>query len=177
METTTTTPGHGQLGSHKHKFTPAEDIKLAELVAVHGESNWTTIAELMPNRNVRQCRERWSIYLSPAVKTGPWSEAEDSLLVNKFKEIGPKWKKLEEFLPGRTDISIKNHYWTLFRRQSPAGGSGADDNDAESTDGQPLGPVASADRPDANLAVGSDPSLNLPPELGGCKIWTYSFSI
>jgi hypothetical protein len=107
-------------GIHKVKFTQTEDIKLLELVAAHGERDWPSIARQMQNRTVRQCRERWCNYLAPWVANGPWSADQNALLLEKFKEFGPKWKTLTRFFPGRTDINIKNHYMTITGRRCSA---------------------------------------------------------
>jgi hypothetical protein len=101
----------------KAKFTQSEDIRLAELVLAYGEGNWQSIARNMQNRSVRQCRERWTNYLSPTVVNGPWSPQDNALLLEKFAEFGPQWKNLTQFFTGRTDINIKNHYITLSRRR------------------------------------------------------------
>ncbi len=49
----------------KSKFTPEEDARLQELVAQFGSDNWTVIAQNMDGRTPRQCRERWTYYLTP----------------------------------------------------------------------------------------------------------------
>jgi hypothetical protein len=106
-------------GISKFRFTPVEDTRLRELVGVFGHSDWGTIARYLPTRTVRQCRERWFYYLAPSVINGPWSSEEDALLLDKFGEIGSKWKALTQFFPGRTDVNIKNHHAALVRRRSP----------------------------------------------------------
>jgi hypothetical protein len=103
---------------HKAKFSQSEDIKLVELVTKHGERDWPAIARQMPNRSVRQCRERWTNYLTPSVINGPWSPQEDALLLARFKEFGSRWRKMTQFFVGRTDINIKNHYIVLTRARS-----------------------------------------------------------
>lgn len=50
----------------KSKFTPQEDQMLSDLVARFGENDWKAISFCMRTRSVRQCRERWQHYLSPA---------------------------------------------------------------------------------------------------------------
>lgn len=92
----------------KSKFTPEEDTKLCELVGRFGEDNWKVVSLCMKTRTVRQCRERWRNYLSPRVVNAPWSAAEDFLLEQKFREMGPHWKAIASFFPMRTDIQVKN---------------------------------------------------------------------
>lgn len=100
----------------KFKFGADEDLQLKELVRKYGENNWTQIAQNMPNRNARQCKERWCNYLSPNICKSPWTQDEDNLLLEKYKEIGARWVQIAKFFPQRTDISIKNRYLVLSRR-------------------------------------------------------------
>ena len=86
------------------------------LVSRFGINNWNVVASYFPNRNVRQCRERWFKYLSPEIKNDEWTIEEDQLLCRKREELGPKWKEISAFFPGRTDINIKSRYNVIKRR-------------------------------------------------------------
>lgn len=94
----------------RQKFTAEEDARLSELVRIHGNRAWKKIASIMKTRTTRQCRERYINYLSPNVTNGPWSAQEDSLLVEKVHEMGPKWSKIAKFFQNRSDVNIKNRY-------------------------------------------------------------------
>lgn len=97
-------------------FTPEEDCLLIDLVAQFGNDSWTTISSYMEKRNARQCKDRYTSYLSPTINNGPYSEEEDDLLRKKYNEIGPKWVKISKFFPNRTDISVKCRWAVLNRR-------------------------------------------------------------
>jgi hypothetical protein len=116
---------------HKVKFVPLEDARLVELVGLFGDSDWGSIANHMPNRTVRQCRERWLYFLTPSIRNGPWSAEDDALLLQKFEEIGSQWKAMTRFFPGRTEINIKNHYAVLLRRRAPFSGDPSPKRPAE----------------------------------------------
>jgi hypothetical protein len=96
-------------------FSAEEDDRLRELVSRLGDTNWRAIAGKMPRRSRRQCRERWSNYLSPTVCNGTWSLWEDDMLRSKVHEHGRKWRTIQAFFPGRTDVNIKNHWKTMQR--------------------------------------------------------------
>ena len=105
-------------GQHRRKkFTAQEDEKLLHLVNQLGTSNWAAISEKMPGRNPRQVRDRYFNYLSPDVVNGPWTQTEDDLLMTKYNELGPTWKRIAAFFPTRTDINVKSRYQKLVRRQ------------------------------------------------------------
>lgn len=100
----------------RSKFSPDEDRELLALVEEYGTKNWILVAEHMPNRNSRQCRERYLNYLDPNRNTDPWTEDEDRLLEEKYAKYGPRWVHMVKFFPHRTDAMIKNRHMVLQRR-------------------------------------------------------------
>lgn len=100
-------PKYGQ------KFTPEEDEKLRNLVQTIGSQKWDLIAKEMPGRNGRQCRDRYMNYLIPGYFTGQWSKEEDSILRQKYYELGPQWSKIADFLKNRSSNAVKNR-WNYF---------------------------------------------------------------
>ena len=102
----------------RKSFSPEEDFKLKQLVAKYGQDNWTAIEKEMPGRNSRQCRERYRHYLSPNISHRPWTEEEDKMLLRMVNEVGSKWVKISKFFENRSDISIKNRWVVLMRRNA-----------------------------------------------------------
>ena len=59
--------------SKKHAWSPEEDALLSHTVVTQGDTKqWTKVAEHLPGRSGRQCRERWFMQLCPGVKHGEW---------------------------------------------------------------------------------------------------------
>ena len=102
----------------RNKFTKSEDIVLLNLVNELGTRDWDVIASRMPNRNPRQCRERYLNYLSPNLSHEPWTPEEDKLLEQKLKEYGAKWVSISKFFKNRTDTMLKNRWLVLSRRSN-----------------------------------------------------------
>ncbi|KAM3299733.1 hypothetical protein ACQJBY_040969 [Aegilops geniculata] len=101
----------------KGQWTPEEDRKLIKLVEQFGLGKWSQMAQMLPARVGKQCRERWHNHLRPNIKKNTWSEEEDMVLIQTHKEVGNKWAEIAKRLPGRTENSIKNRWNATKRRQ------------------------------------------------------------
>jgi hypothetical protein len=99
-------------------FTEQEDEQIMELVGQYGDSRWKQISSHLTGRSALQCKEPWFCYLAPHVTNDPWSKKDDKLLLLKASELNHRWKQLEVFFPGRSNINIKNH-WRKLRRMMP----------------------------------------------------------
>lgn len=73
----------------KAAWTPEEDKKLAEVIAVHGAKRWKSIASKAGlNRCGKSCRLRWLNYLRPNIKRGNISDQEEDLILRLHKLLG-----------------------------------------------------------------------------------------
>ena len=98
-------------------WTPEEDEKLLQWVQEHGAKDWRLLAEKLPGRDRRQCRNRWHDKVNPDINGGPWSEDEDKILMDNHKTLGSKWSKYRTLLPGRTYQAIGNRWKSLMRSE------------------------------------------------------------
>jgi hypothetical protein len=120
----------------KSKFSYDEDQLLSEAVSTHGSSNWNTIAALLPGRTARQCRERWTNYVSPNLTTEAWTDADDRLLLEKYQVFGSQWHLIARFFKGRSKNSIFNRFLALQRK------SGRECASESGTDSPPIDPMS-----------------------------------
>lgn len=103
-------------GLVKGPWTPTEDSSLVAWVQREGPTKWTQCSENIPGRTGKQCRERWFNTLDPDIKKGDWTDAEDRLMHRMYQKMGPRWTEIAKCLPGRTENSIKNRYYSEVRK-------------------------------------------------------------
>jgi hypothetical protein len=105
-------------GRVKGPWSSSEDSVLCEWVRTMGPTGWSRCAAKIAGRNGKQCRERWCNVLDPGICKGAWKAQEDFVIYELHSQFGSKWAKIALRLPGRTENSIKNRFYSTLRKQS-----------------------------------------------------------
>ena len=100
----------------KGGWSKEEDNQLLDWVSRKGARKWTECSRNMKGRSGKQCRERWVNILDPSVKKGNWSEEEQKCIFESLIRNLSSWSQMAKSLPGRTENSIKNYFYSSVRR-------------------------------------------------------------
>lgn len=107
---------NSQRSAKKGNWTSQEDELLFSWVERHGPTKWTECSKEIKGRCGKQCRERWVNILNPDVKKGNWSDFEQDTIFNSLSTYNTSWSAMSHVLPGRTENSIKNYFYSSVRR-------------------------------------------------------------
>ena len=99
-----------------HPWDTTEDTLLLNAIARYGENNWSEIAECLPNRNRKQCKERYINNLMHKNNKRPWTQEEDNIILSKRMEYGNKWSKISMFLIERSPNNVKNRFFGHLKK-------------------------------------------------------------
>lgn len=99
-----------------------EDDILYEYVLEKKNRKWTKIANILNEafsgqaKTGKQCRERWHNHLDPGISKDLWTKEEKKQIFELQTKYGNKWSKISKCMPGRTDNSIKNCFYSVLRK-------------------------------------------------------------
>jgi hypothetical protein len=138
----------------KRRFTGPEDEALLRLVSAIGSGKWDEIAQYIPERTPRQCRERYENYLMEHIPKPPWTSTDDEQLLKEIEVHGHHWTAIALCFPGRNTNDLKNRWHKVLSKRETGQVSTARIG-ARTLPDSPFEPMASSSEPDWPVAEGS----------------------
>nr|KYP49427.1 Myb-related protein Pp2 [Cajanus cajan] len=113
------TPCCEKMGLKKGPWTAEEDEILVNYIKKNGgHGSWRSLPKLAGLlRCGKSCRLRWTNYLRPDIKRGPFTLEEEKLIIQLHGILGNRWAAIASQLPGRTDNEIKNLWNTHLKKR------------------------------------------------------------
>ena len=108
---------------NNRKWEKSEDDRMRRLIAhcrINNFIPWTKVAYYMERRTKDQCYQRYVYSLKDNIRKGPFSEAEDMLLIIGESLYKKDWAKINEMIPCRTPIQLHcrwNHFLRCDHKQ------------------------------------------------------------
>ena len=94
-----------------------EDQTLTSIILANGARDWTKVANKLPGRIGKQCRERWHHHLNPNVVKKKWTLGEDQKIVRLYHKYKTRWSEIARHVDGRTDNQIKNRFNSNLKKR------------------------------------------------------------
>ncbi|XP_074329869.1 transcription factor MYB17-like [Apium graveolens] len=105
-------------GMKRGPWTPEEDEALVQYINKNGPGSWRALPKLAGlQRCGKSCRLRWTNYLRPDIKRGPFTPEDEKLVIQLHGMLGNRWAAIASQLPGRTDNEIKNLWNTHLKKR------------------------------------------------------------
>ena len=110
-----------QISIMRQKWTSEQDeLLIQSLKGSKTPYQWGQIADKLKSfgitKTAKQIRSRWFNNLSPELDKRKWTYDESIRLLEVYQTIGPQWRKIAVEFKGKTDNSIKNHFFSLIRK-------------------------------------------------------------
>ncbi|KAI3693358.1 hypothetical protein L6452_33193 [Arctium lappa] len=129
-------------GLKRGPWTQEEDELLVEYIKKNGHGSWRSLPKLAGLlRCGKSCRLRWTNYLRPDIKRGPFSPEEEKLVIQLHAILGNRWAAIAAQIPGRTDNEIKNLWNTHLRKRLLSIGIDPQTHEPTSVSSPSVGPI------------------------------------
>lgn len=91
-----------------------EDVLLLRTIDKFGNKDWNRIANYIPGRSNKSCRERYTMRLKFQKRAiGCWKPKEDKILLSLIEKFGTNWSLISSHFPERNNHQIRNRYELL----------------------------------------------------------------
>ena len=106
----------------KNDWSSEHDTSLQNIVTVYGTDDWEAVAGRFNaeytqlHRTGVQCSARWQEILENESAKKSWTEQDELSMIVAHKRYKNKWADISEALKGRSNNTIKNKFYSVFRK-------------------------------------------------------------
>jgi len=106
----------------KTDFLKEQDIQLQNLITTYGTKDWNLVSEALNSafphniKTPRQCFARWQELLEIESSKKVWTEQDELAMIIAHKRHKNRWADISEALKGRSNNTIKNKFYSVFRK-------------------------------------------------------------
>lgn len=106
---------------NKELWTQEQDSRLQDLVEEFGIKDWGMITDkfnmefTQKTKSIQQCYCRWEELLEESTKRA-WTEDDELGMIIAHKKFKNRWADISEALKGRSNNTIKNKFYSVFRK-------------------------------------------------------------
>jgi hypothetical protein len=105
--------------SRRIRWTKIEDQSLINYYDETDDKAFINISKIIPDRTTKQARERWTKFLDPNLSQNQKLTIDQ---LEKLKKLvdqnGKAWKDLKKYFPGVSEVTLKNAYNSLKKKES-----------------------------------------------------------
>jgi len=104
------------------KWTKEEDNFIQSVVETYGTRDWSVVSDNVNKkfpsnyRSAKDCRLRWQRRIHPSLAKHQWTAREEAQLLLAHREHKNSWSEISKALSGKSSNSIKNRFYTIFRK-------------------------------------------------------------
>ncbi len=106
----------------KMDWLKEQDAQLQNLVTTYGTKDWAVISEALnvvfplKAKSAKECCNRWQELLEIESAKKAWTEQDELSMIIAHKKHKNRWADISESLKGRSNNTIKNKFYSVFRK-------------------------------------------------------------
>lgn len=90
----------------RYGWSKGEDNLLLDIVNFCNDGIWKSCANILKNKNIRECKRRYK-FLLKSNKKGRWTKEEDKMILAMYENLGKNWVLFSKIIKTRTPKQIR----------------------------------------------------------------------
>ena len=99
----------------RRKWKAEEDDILRSYVG--DKISWVRVADSIPGRTGKQCRDRYKRAIQPDIRLEPFTRAEQCFVLAMQEIVGNKWVQIAKAMDRRSECQVKNTWYGISKKR------------------------------------------------------------